>query len=173
MSKASNARNSFERVRRSGSAPILASGVGMKTIAVLLALAAPTAALGQEWSAALCTAALERAYSPFLARLPANTRGDFNSDGLTDFALLMDHPRDPHKSAIGVCLSREPRALLITAPYATAHISTKQQGTPYVDRQTGKKATYERDAISVDDGEGATASYVLRVGVFARVVEGE
>jgi len=145
----------------------------MKVIVVLIALAAPSLALGQEWSAESCSAALERAYSPFSARAGASTRGDFNSDRQADFALLLDSSRSTGKSAIGVCLSKEPRALLITAPYATANISTKPQGTAYSDRETGKKGTYERDAISVSDtAGGASASYVLRVGVFARVVDG-
>jgi len=144
----------------------------MIVIAVLIALAAPSSALGQEWSADSCSAALERAYSPFSARDGASARGDFNRDGLSDFALLMDNSRDKRKSAIGVCLSGEPRALLITAPYATTTISTKPQGTTYTDRETGKRGAYERDAISVGDGAGGGASYVLRVGVFARVVDG-
>jgi hypothetical protein len=145
----------------------------MKVIVVLIALAAPSLALGQEWTAESCSAALERAYSPFSARAGASTRGDFNSDGQVDFALLLDNPRTVVKTAIGVCLSKEPRPLLITAPYATAKISTKPQGTTYSDRATGKKGTYERDAISVSDTAGwASASYVLRAGVFARVVDG-
>jgi hypothetical protein len=144
----------------------------MKVIVALIALAAPSSAFAQEWNAETCKAALERAYSPFSARSSASTLGDFNSDGQTDFSLLLDNSRDRRKSAIGVCLSKEPRPLLITAPYATGKISTKPRGTVYVDRETGKKGVYERDAISVSDGTGARASYVLRVGVFARVVDG-
>jgi hypothetical protein len=41
-----------------------------------------------------------------------------------------------------------------------------------MDRETGKKGAYERDVISVSDGTGAAASYVLRAGVFARIVDG-
>jgi hypothetical protein len=145
----------------------------MKVIVVLIILTASSSAFAQEWSAESCSAALERAYSPFSARSGASTRGDFNSDGQTDFALLLDNARDARKSAIGVCLSKEPRPLLITAPYATATISTKPRGTAYMDRETGKNGAYERDVISVSDGAGAGASYVLRVGVFARVVDGD
>ena len=144
----------------------------MKFIVVLIALAAPASAFGQEWTADSCSAALERAYSPFSARAGANTRGDYNSDGLADFALVLVNSRT-HKAAIGVCLSKEARPLLITAPYAAARISTKPAGTRYTDRETGKKGTFERDAISVSDGAKSTASYVLRVGVFDRVVDGD
>jgi hypothetical protein len=143
----------------------------MKSIVVLIALAASSSVFGQEWSAESCGAALERAYSPFSERTGTTVHGDFNSDGLIDFALLLDNSRTS-KSAIGVCLSNEPRPLLITAPYATAKISTKPKGAAYTDRETGKKDTYERDAISVSDGAGVGASYILRVGVFARVVDG-
>lgn len=143
----------------------------MKVIVTLIALAAPFSALSQDWSAESCGAALEHAYSPFTARVGATTRGDFNSDGLPDFALFLDNVR-AGKSAIGVCLSKEPRPLLITAPFATATISTKPSGTGYVDQESGKRGAYERDAISVTNGAGASASYVLRVGVFARVVDG-
>jgi hypothetical protein len=147
--------------------------LSMKGIVVLIVLAASSPALSQEWSAESCSAALQGAYSPFSGRSGASTRGDFNGDGKTDFALLLDNSRGTRKSAIGVCLSKEPRPLLITAPYATATISTKPRGTAYMDRETGKKGAYERDVISVSDGPGAGASYVLRVGVFARVVDGD
>lgn len=143
----------------------------MKTIVVLFALAAPLPAMGQDWNVESCSAALERAYAPFSARAGSSTRGDFNSDGSSDVALFVDRGRGAHPSAIGVCLSNEPRPLLVTAPYATGTISTKPHGTPYTDRETGKKGIYERDAIFVSDGEATSASYVLRVGVFARVVE--
>ena len=145
----------------------------MKTVAIFLALAAPASALSQDWTAETCNSALEHAYSPFAAKPGASTRGDFNSDGLTDFALLLGNSRNTRNSAIGVCLSKEPRPLLITAPYATGTISTKPMGTAYRDLETAKKGAYERDAISVNDGAGAGASYILRAGVFARVIDGD
>jgi hypothetical protein len=42
-----------------------------------------------------------------------------------------------------------------------------------MDLETGNKSTYERDAISVSNGAGVRASYVLRRGVFARVIDGD
>ena len=144
----------------------------MKIIVVVVALAAPSVAFCQAWSVESCSAALEHAYSTYSARDHATTAGDFNSDGEGDVALLLDSRHDSHKSAIGVCLSREPRPLLITAPYESAKILAKPKGTAYVDFETGEKSVYERDAISVSDGARAGASYVLRGGVFARVIDG-
>jgi hypothetical protein len=143
----------------------------MKTIAVVLALALPSVASCQGWSVESCSAALEHAYSSFSAREHASTAGDFNSDGEADYALLLDSVRDSHKSAVGVCLSKEPRPLLVTSPYASGKIFTKPRGTAYKDSETGKEGVYERDAISVGDGARAGASYILRVGVFARVID--
>ena len=145
----------------------------MKVVAVLIALAAPASAIGQAWTAETCSAALEHSYASFVARAGATTRGDFNSDGLPDAALLLDNMRGAHRSAIGVCLSKEPRPLLITAPYAAGTISTTPVGTRYTDSETGRTGAFERDAITVRDGGGARASYVLRVGVFARVIDGD
>jgi len=145
----------------------------MKIIAVVISLALPSAAFCQEWSREHCSSALEQAYSSFAAREHASTRGDFNSDGKADFALLLDSARDSRKSAIGVCLSREPRPLLITAPYESGKIFTKPKGTAYRDFETEKDGVYERDAISVSDGAWVGASYVLRGGVFAKVIDGD
>lgn len=144
----------------------------MKLIVTLLLLAAPSAALCQDWSVDSCSSALQRAYSSFSAREHAGTSGDFNGDGNLDFALLMDSLRGSHKAAIGVCLSREQRPLLITAPYTSGKIFTKPKGTAYEDLEADKRGAYERDAISVSDGASVGASYILRAGVFARVIDG-
>jgi hypothetical protein len=145
----------------------------MKILAALIALALPSAALCQEWRLESCSSALAFSYSSFSAREGASTTGDFNSDGNPDFALLLDQTRDSHKSAIGVCLSKEPRPLLITGPYESTEIFTKPKGTEYMNFETEKSGFYERDAISVSDGAWIGASYILRGGVFARVIDGD
>ena len=141
----------------------------MKILLVLSVGLAAFPALGQEWRADSCESALARAYTPFSARAGARTSGDFNGDGKADFAVFLDNLA-AHKSAIGVCLSREPRPLLITAPYQTGKIFTKPKGTAYTNSET--KGVYELDTISVSDGAKSGASYILRAGVFARIVDG-
>lgn len=122
------------------------------------------------WDSATCTAALEHAYRSFAARPGASTEGDYNGDGRADVALLLDNPV-AGRSAIGVCLSRESRPLLVTAPYQDAKIFTKPKGTAYTDFEAARNGVYELDAISVSDGAWIGASYVLRAGVFERIVD--
>lgn len=145
----------------------------MKTFAIMVLLAVSSPALSQEWSAEACVSALTQAYPSFSARRDAGTVGDFNSDGRLDFALLLDRLGGSRQAAIGVCLSREPRPLLITAPYQTGRIFTKPKGTAYMDYETEGNGVYERDVIAVSDGASAGASYVLRAGVFVRVIDGD
>ena len=148
---------------------ILVLELSMKTILILMLGLVAFPAFAQEWRADSCESALAQAYTPFSARTDAPTSGDFNGDGQADFALFLDN-RASHNSAIGVCLSREPRPLLITAPYQTAKIFTKPKGTAYTSAKS--KGVYELDTISVSDGAKSGASYILRAGVFARVVDG-
>ena len=143
----------------------------MKIILVLALGLVAFPSFGQEWRVDSCESALARAYTSFSARADARTDGDFNGDRQADFALLLDNPAT-HKSAIGVCLSKEPRPLLITAPYQTGRIFTKPKGTGYTNTETQQKGAYELDAISVSDGARIGASYILRAGVFVRVVDG-
>jgi len=143
----------------------------MKIVLVLALGMAAFPAFGQEWRADTCGSALTHAYTPFSARAGASTSGDFNGDGQADFALFLDNSA-LHRSAIGVCLSKEPRPLLITAPYQAVKIFTKPKGTAYTNAETGQNGAYELDAIAVSDGARRGASYILRVGVFARVVDG-
>lgn len=145
----------------------------MKMLLIVAALASPSLALSQEWNQADCTSALEHAYNPFLARSEAHTTGDFNSDGRADFAVLLDRQGAPSRSAIGVCLSNEARPLLIISPFQTGKIFTKIKGTAYQDSETGVEGTYDRDVISVSDGAWIGASYLLRAGVFVRIVDGD
>jgi len=146
----------------------------MKILVVVLLLQASVAASAQERSSATCGASLSHAYSFFTPRGDgAATEGDFNSDGAADFALLLEEKASPHKAAIGVCLSNEPRPLLIISPYVSAKIFTKPKGTEYMDVDTESTDIYERDAISVSDGECCGASYILRAGAFVQVVDSD
>ena len=143
----------------------------MRTILVLTLCLAAVPAFAQEWRADTCEPALAHAYTSFSARANARTSGDFNGDGRMDFALFLDN-LIVHKVAIGVCLSGEPRPLLITAPSQTSKILTKPKGTAYMSIETGQHGVYELDTISVSNGAQDGASYILRAGVFARVVDG-
>jgi hypothetical protein len=116
---------------------------------------------------------LGHAYSFFSPRPNAATKGDFNSDGEPDFALLLEAKASPHRAAVGVCLSNEPRPLLITSPYQSAKIFTKPKGTKYMDFDAESSGIYERDAISVSDGAWLGASYILRGGVFVQVIDSD
>ena len=143
----------------------------MKHLVALLILLASSAATCQEWNGNTCTRSLEHAYSFFAVRPTASTQGDFNGDGSLDFAVVLDGKSHSGKAAIGVCLSRETRPLLITHPYQSTRIFTKPKGTSYVDFDTEDRGTYELDSISVSDGAWLGASYILRGGVFVRVVD--
>jgi hypothetical protein len=146
----------------------------MRFLVVLLLLQASAAASAQEWSSATCGASLGHAYSFFATRRDAAaTQGDFNSDGTADFAVLLEGKASPHKAAIGVCLSNEPRPLLITSPYVSAKIFTKPRGTEYMDFDSESAGVYEHDAISVSDGACCGASYILRSGVFVQVIDSD
>jgi len=145
----------------------------MRLLIALLFLQASAAASAQDWSSVTCGASLGHAYGFFSPRPDDATQGDFNGDGTPDFALLMEAKAAPHRAAVGVCLSNEPRPLLITSPYQSAKISTKPKGTAYVDLDTGSSRVFERDAISVSDGARIGASYILRVGVFVQVIDSD
>ena len=145
----------------------------MKFLVALLLLPATSVASSQDWTPNTCSASLERAYGFFSARTEAATQGDFNGDGALDFALLLATKTPPNKPAIGVCLSKEARPLLITRPYQSVKIFTKLKGTQYVDFETEKPGTYELDSISVSDGAWLGASYILRGGVFVQIVDSD
>jgi hypothetical protein len=145
----------------------------MRLLVALLLLPATSVASSQDWTPSACSASLERAYSFFAARSEAATQGDFNGDGALDFALLLVAKAPPNKPAIGVCLSKEARPLLITSPYQSAKIFTKPKGTQYMDFENEKPGTYELDAISVSDGAWLGASYILRGGVFVQLVDSD
>ena len=146
----------------------------MKLLAVLLLLQASVASSAQGWSSATCAASLGHAYSFFAPRHDAAaTHGDFNGDGVADFALLLEAKASPHKAAVGVCLSNEPRPLLITSPYVSVKIFTKPKGTEYMDFDTEGTGVYEHDAISVSDGAWLGASYILRGGIFVQVIDSD
>jgi len=146
----------------------------MRLLVVLLLLQASAAVSAQEWSSINCDASLGHAYSFFVPRRDATaTQGDFNGDGTTDYALLLEAKALPHKGAIGVCLSNEPRPLLITSPYVSTKIFTKAKGTEYMDFDSESTGVYEHDAISVSDGAWLGASYILRAGVFVQVIDSD
>ena len=145
----------------------------MKLFVAVLLVNVSTPAFAQTWSENTCRASLEGAYRFFVSRSGATTQGDFNSDGTPDFALLLDAKAPPDRAAVGVCLSNEPRPLLITSPYQSAKIFTKPKGTEYMNFGTETSGVYERDAISVSDGGSIGASYILRGGVFVQVVDSD
>ena len=145
-------------------------------IRVLIAsalLLTSTAASAQDWAREQCAASLERAYSFFSTRAGTQVQGELNGDGRADHALLLDHRSRPDRSVIGVCLSGEPRPLLITDPYASTRIAITPRGREYRDAQAGNARQFELDAITVDGAAAARASYILRVGVFERVVHAD
>lgn len=143
----------------------------MKLLIAMLICLAPTFAMCQEWNGRTCDASLEHAYSFFAVRPGAATQGDFNGDGALDFAVLLDAKAHTGKAAIGVCLSSESRPLLITDPHQSTTIATAPKGTAYVDFKTEDHGIYELDSIAVSDGARLRASYILRGGVFVRVVD--
>ena len=145
----------------------------MKILAALLILQASIGGATSEWSNDSCGVALEHAYSFFSVGTQSATQGDFNGDGQADFAFLLAGKTRPNKAAIGVCLSNEPRPLLITSPYQSTHIFTKPKGTPYMDFETEIPGRYELDSIAVSDGGWIGASYILRAGVFVQIIDGD
>jgi len=147
------------------------SRFNMKLFVAPLIILASSAAHCQEWSSDTCNASLEHAYDFFAIRPGAATQGDFNGDKALDFAVVLDGKAHSGRSAIGVCLSNEARPLLITDPYQSAKIFTKPKGTAYTDFETENRGVYELDSISVSDGAWIGASYILRGGVFVRVID--
>lgn len=143
----------------------------MKPLVALLLLLASSTSRCQEWNGDTCNVSLTRAYNFFAVRPGAATLGDFNGDGALDFAVILDGKGHSGRTAIGVCLSREARPLLITDPYQSATITTKPKGTAYLDFETEGHGIYELDSISVSDGTWLGASYILRGGVFARIID--
>ena len=145
----------------------------MKSLVGIAMILASSAAYCQGWGSESCGAALERAYTVFSVRPDATTQGDFNSDGQSDFAKLLDHKYQPGKAAVGICLSGVKKPLLITDPYQSTKIFTKPKGTAYMDFNTEKEGVYERDVVSVSDGTWFGSSYILRSGVFVEVIDGD
>jgi len=143
----------------------------MKLFIAPLVILVSSAAHCQEWDSNTCNVSLEHAYNFFATRPGAATQGDFNGDKALDFAVVLDSKAKSGKSAIGVCLSSEARPLLITNPYQSAKIFTTPKGTSYMDFETEDRGVYELDSISVSDGAWLGASYILRGGVFARVID--
>ena len=146
--------------------------VNLKVLAALLMLPASIGASSGNWNSDSCGEALQRAYGFFSVRPQSTTLGDFNGDGELDFASLLDG-KASNRRAIGICLSKEARPLLINSPYQSIRIFTKPKGTPYLDVATEKPGIYELDAIAVSDGGWLGASYILRAGVFVQVVDGD
>ena len=142
----------------------------MKITAILSTLFLMSSASASEpWTATSCKESIAHAYNGYELRDAAPASGDYNDDGHSDFAFLLD--RQSKKAAIGVCLSGVGFPVAITNIYVSGHISTKVKGTRYMNFDTETESTYERDVISVDDGAWIGASYVLRQGIFVEVVD--
>ena len=102
-----------------------------------------------------------------------DTVGDYNSDKIPDFALLLSPKSNDRKQSIGVCLSNVSIPVLINYAYVPGNIFTKPKGSRYDDYDLGKSSIYERDVISVNNNECCGASYVLRGGVFVEIVDSD
>ncbi|WP_189455418.1 hypothetical protein [Cognatilysobacter bugurensis] len=124
-----------------------------------------------EQSEVECLQSVGQAYSLFQIRPASSIRGDFNRDGHGDWASLMDRKAPPAKAAIGVCLSGEPRPLLIPSEHGLTGIAMKAKGSRHNDLIKDMSGVFERDAISVNDGSGNRWSYILRAGTFARIAD--
>lgn len=143
----------------------------MNIVAALFGLVgAATASPSEAWTQEACHAALAQSFSAYQLRAAPGTSGDYNDDRLPDFAYLLDR-KAGGASAAGVCLSSVEVPVVITHLYVADRISTTGKGTRFHDVEKGTEGHYEKDVISVDDGQRNGASYILRGGVFVQIVD--
>lgn len=135
-----------------------------------------------QWRFAPVTADVAE-FAKSLHENPTMTAGDFDGDGRTDVALLIqdgphpdpDYPRRLDSMHIAVCLNREAGVDLLTIdqPYCGDGITRAPKGAPYYDFVTGKKGTYLLDGVSVYCFEKAGATYEFENGTFRRIVDSD
>ena len=150
----------------------------MKFLALIALVALPLVSQAQSWQPESCKSALLAAYTtmeplPASDHVESQTQGDYNSDKITDVAILLKPKRDTRKQSIGVCLSNVRIPVLINYAYVPNHIFTKRKGTRYNDYDLGQTRTFDRDVISVNDNACCGASYILRGGVFVEIVDSD
>jgi hypothetical protein len=106
---------------------------------------------------------------------PTTAFGDFDGDGRTDVALLLERVDSKVTRAISVCLStRQGKPpVLIESLYVNGEIHVTKKGTPYHDFETGKDSVYLSDGITVACCECCGATYMYKENQFTRVVDGD
>jgi hypothetical protein len=138
----------------------------------------------REWSVSSVTLAVaEWAKSHRIN--PTLVRGDFDEDGRTDIALLiqnrlepvLDYPQRAYSSLVAVCLSRPTSVSLhlVDNPYCSDSIELSRKGQRYYDFETDETSTYRLDGVKTVCFEKASATYVYDAesAGFRRIVDGD
>lgn len=102
-------------------------------------------------------------------------RGDYDGDGRTDIALLLQPKSGSGKYAIAVCLSTKPTGIpeLIPDAYTTGELSTTPRGQKYYDFNDGTEGKYELDGVGTSCCECCGATYIYRSGHFEEIVDSD
>jgi hypothetical protein len=114
---------------------------------------------------------------------PTVTTGDFDGDGRTDVALLIQNGSDPESEYprrleslhIAVCLDKKTGIELhvIDRPYCGDGITRAPKGASYYDFETDKRGTYLLDGVSAYCFEKAGATYEFENGAFHQIVDSD
>lgn len=114
---------------------------------------------------------------------PTMTSGDFDGNGRTDVALLIqvgsspdpDYPGRLDSLHIAVCLDRKSRVELyvIDKPYCGDGILRTPKGGAYYDFATEKFGTYLLDGVNAYCFEKAGATYEFENGAFHQIVDSD
>ena len=114
---------------------------------------------------------------------PTIARGDFDGDGRTDVALLIqdgaapdsNYPGRLNSLHIAVCLNRKTQVKLymIDKLYCGDGITRAPKGKSYYNFETEKTGTYLLDGVSAYCFEKAGATYEFENGAFHQIVDSD
>ena len=106
---------------------------------------------------------------------PTVTFGDFDGDGRTDVALLVQPFPESTSPMIAACLSGSglDKPVVITDPYCYDGLTRQRRGQPYYDFATGLEGVYPSDGIHAYCFEKAGATYIIKGGRFEPIVDSD
>ena len=114
---------------------------------------------------------------------PVRARGDFDTDGRPDLALLVQeratpvaqYPERIYASRVAVCLNRASGVALyvVDEPYCADAIVSARKGERYFDFEREREGTFPSDGVRTICFKAAGATFLFEDGGFRRIVDGD
>ncbi len=106
---------------------------------------------------------------------PTVAYGDFDDDGRTDVALLIQTSSESGSIKIVACLSSlgATKPIVVERPYCTDGITRVSKGQRYHDFATELESAYPKDGIHAYCFEKAGATYIFTDGSFRQIVDSD